>query len=263
MKRPLTAAALSVLFISCIAASSAVLDPSPHRPQPEAPAPAKAANHPATDHHIDPDKITAETQKDLPGKDSLGFVWWIPHEFWRASLAQEQGITPEMIDGLVDSLSNYTIVMVVDGTMDADGGPSFVAESALRDALTLVDPKGTVHSPLDNSKINATTRAMFNQMKPLLAASAGEMGRSMHVFYFPGKHEDGSPVVDPRSDGMLQVKVNERAVKFRLPLGSLMPEKVCPTCAESLNGAWKFCPWDGAALKPAPAPDAPAAGAPK
>ena len=49
-------------------------------------------------------------------------------------------------------------------------------------------------------------------------------------------------------EGSFTVKMMDETYNWRLPLGSLLPKKVCRTCGESLNGAWKFCPWDGTKL---------------
>jgi hypothetical protein len=44
------------------------------------------------------------------------------------------------------------------------------------------------------------------------------------------------------------VKMGEKEFHWRLPLGSLLPPKICPKCGETFSGAYKFCPWDGSTL---------------
>ncbi|MBC7773588.1 MAG: hypothetical protein H7210_13920 [Pyrinomonadaceae bacterium] len=97
---------------------------------------------PPAKHVVDTDKLVAETQKDLPGKDSVGFVWWIPKEFWQACFAEEEDIPQEESDAIVEKIGRYTILMVVDGEINDEMEMTFVAESALRKGLKLIDPSG-------------------------------------------------------------------------------------------------------------------------
>ena len=73
----------------------------------------------------------------------------------------------------------------------------------------------------------------------------GPAGRNFHFFFFPATTEAGTAIADPRLPGDFSVRVVNERYSWRLPLGSLLPEKVCPADGERLNGAWLFCPWHG------------------
>jgi len=49
--------------------------------------------------------------------------------------------------------------------------------------------------------------------------------------------------------GKFQTKILlHMKTRWRTPLGSLLPLKICPKDGEGMNGAWNFCPWDGEKL---------------
>ena len=53
---------------------------------------------------------------------------------------------------------------------------------------------------------------------------------------------------DAKKEGFFLVELGENEFRWRLPLSSLLPLTICPTCGEELSGAYKFCPWDGTKL---------------
>ena len=74
------------------------------------------------------------------------------------------------------------------------------------------------------------------------------MGENIHFYVFPGGNKDGTRIGDPTKEGACEMSVGERTFKWKLPLGSLLPQQKCPTCGETLSGAYKFCPYDGTKL---------------
>jgi len=76
----------------------------------------------------------------------------------------------------------------------------------------------------------------------------GPTGQNTHFFLFPAKNEKGQKIAEAKKEGTFSVELNEREFSWRLPLSSLLPPKICPTCGEKLSGAYKFCPWDGSKL---------------
>ena len=74
----------------------------------------------------------------------------------------------------------------------------------------------------------------------------------MHLYLFPAKNKADKPIMEAKKDGAFTIGLADESFNWKLPLGSLLPPKVCPVDGEELNGAWKFCPWHGEALKPKP-----------
>ena len=52
-----------------------------------------------------------------------------------------------------------------------------------------------------------------------------------------------------KSKGGVKFKVATQEFRWRLPLGALMPAKVCAKCNDKCSGAWDYCPWCGTRLE--------------
>lgn len=203
--------------------------------------------------------IIQETQKQSEGNNALGLVWWVPEEAWKALLEQERSLTPSGVEEILGVLRPYLVIAAVDGSLGPMGAPSFRSKEAVRDSLTVIDAHGTEYRPLKDEELSGDATNLFASMKPGLAGIAGPIGEHMHFFCFPPKTEEGQRIADPLESGELTVKMADQTFRWRLPLGSLLPPKVCPVDGELMSGAWTYCPWHGEKLQPLPAsPEVPA-----
>lgn len=209
---------------------------------------------------VDLGRLVEETQRSSPEPDRMTLVWWIPEEFWRASFSQDASMTKAQTDAFVQTISPYMMFAIVDGKLGALGGVTYKSEEVIRGTIQVVDARGTVYRPLAGDKIDPDTRNLLAMMKPVLGNMMGKMGENMHFVVFPGKDAQGRRIADALKDGSLTLKMGADVFEWKLPLGSLLPPKVCPVDHEQMNGAWKFCPWHGEKLVPKPAkPSAPGA----
>ena len=212
-----------------------------------------AAERPA---QVDLAELIRETQKQSADSSSLELVWWMPIEFWQASMGTE--LSAEQREQVIGLLRPYLMFAVVDGTIGPLGGVTFSPEPTVRSQIKLFDVKGRSYAPLPEEKISADVKNLFQIMRPMLQNIIGRLGENLHFFVFPAVDETGARIGDPRSEGALEVQLGERRFRWRLPLGSLLAPKLCPEDGEELNGAWTYCPWHGVKLKSeAPAPAAP------
>ncbi len=184
--------------------------------------------------------LMSDTQKDTPDPDRITMVWWLPDEYWEAVLQEEAGEA-------LFVLGAYVVMGVVDGKIGPFGGVTFQDEVSVRNRLRLVDGAGNTHTPLPQDQVNADARSLLSMMRPVLGNVAGPMGENFHFFVFSGG-EGGTPLFSATEEGSFSVFIGDEEFAWRLPLGSLMPPKYCPVDGEVLSGAWKFCPWHGAAL---------------
>ena len=198
---------------------------------------------------INVNKLIEETQLMAEGADDMTLVWWMPNEFWEVSFAQEPTISAADAQKSLDILKNYTIIMLVDGTIGTFGGVTYKSESYLRSNTTVSDKNGQTYSPLSSSEIDADTKSLLSAMKPVFANMLGPMGENMHFMIFPGHDRSGNPMTNALEEGSFIVTTSGKLFKFRLPLGALLPVKICPVDGEEMNGAWKYCPWHGVELK--------------
>lgn len=74
------------------------------------------------------------------------------------------------------------------------------------------------------------------------------MGQNLLVFLFPAVGKDNQKIADAKKAGSFAVNIGKLEYKWRLPLGSVVPPKICPKCGEKLSGAYTYCPYDGTKL---------------
>ena len=197
---------------------------------------------------VDLNALVQETQKMTLKVDEMTLVWWIPEEYWQVSFAQDPTMTEAQIDVFLKVLRPYMLIVVVDGQMGTFGGITYKSEADIKTSIQIIDNQGTRCLPLSEDKIDADTKNFLSMMKPIFVNMLGPMGQNMHFFVFSGKNEKGQKIADAKKDGAFLVKLGEREFRWRLPLGSLLPPKMCLKCKEKCSGAWNFCPWCGTKL---------------
>jgi hypothetical protein len=194
--------------------------------------------------------LIRDTQKQggVPGK--LRLIWWIPEEFWRLSFGQGTSLTRDAQESFLGAVRPYLIVAAVDGRLGPLGGVEFLDQESLRRNLKVVDSKGAIYEPLPEELVSADVKNLSTILKAMFGNMLGPMGGGLHLFFFPATGRDGTAIAAATREGSFAVKLSEESFLWRLPLGSLIPPKICPVDNEKLNGAWKFCPWHGIALGP-------------
>ncbi|UCG51919.1 MAG: hypothetical protein JSW58_17430 [Candidatus Latescibacterota bacterium] len=203
----------------------------------------------AQDEKVDINALVQEIQKMSDETDEMTLVWWIPEEFWLVSFAQDPSVTETQTQEFLSVLRPYTIIAVVDGTLGPFGGVTYRPEAEIRSTIRIKDNQGTRYQPLGEDEVGADTKSLLAMMKPVFVNMFGPMGENMHFVIFPAKDKEGRRIGEAKREGAFSVSLGEREFRWRLPLGSLLPPKICPTCGEKLSGAYGFCPWDGAELK--------------
>ena len=203
----------------------------------------------AQDRRVDINALVEETQKMSKETDEMTLLWWIPEDFWQVSFAQDPNMTAAQAEEFIRVVRPYMIVVAVDGKIGSFGGVTYKSEATLRNSIQIIDNQGTSYPPLSEEHIDADVKNFLAMMKPVFGNMLGPMGQNMHFFLFPSKNITGQNIAVAKSDGTFWVKLDKRKFKWRLPLGSLLPPKICPIDGEKLSGAWKFCPWHGAKLK--------------
>jgi len=206
----------------------------------------------AQDYKPKMDDIIKDTQKMVNDENGMAIVWWIPLEFWQASLDRNPNVSREQAAKFLDVLRPYTVVVVMESKIGPLGGMTFKPESETRQRLTILDGAGKSYSPLDEDSIDADAKNFVNIMKPMLGSSMGPLGKNLNFYFFPARDKKGGNIADSKSEGFFKVELDPQEYAFRLPLGSLLPPTKCPKCGEKLSGGYKFCPYDGTALTKRP-----------
>jgi len=193
--------------------------------------------------------IVRETEKIGNRAGRVTLVWWIPAEFWQAALTAAGTIPADKVKEIVGTISDINVVAVVDGKVGGLGQVEFVPQAELEKSLSAIDSQGKPLLMIPESKQSTATKNLLGMMKPMMANMMGDLGKSLSFFVFEGKNKDGSRRFDPTKPGLLVVRLSGEEFRWRLPLGSLLPEKICPKCNETLPGNYVFCPFDATLLK--------------
>jgi len=193
--------------------------------------------------------IVRDTQKAGNRAGRITLVWWMPAEFWQAALAAAGTIPATKAQEMVDTISDVNVVAVIDGKVGGFAQVDFVPQAELEKNLSASDGQGKPLLIIPESKQSTATRNLLAVMKPITSTMMGELGKNFSFFVFEGKNKDGSRRVDPAKPGSLMLRLGGEEFRWRLPLGSLLPEKICPKCNETLPGNYIFCPFDGTPLK--------------
>ncbi len=201
---------------------------------------------------IDITLLDRELQWASPDPRDLSMVWIFPRIMMEALFAQ--GGTPDSGAAVVlDVFDPYLIIGVVRGHYDETGAPRFESEDAVRNSVRVLDSNGTPHRPISHP--DARARDALWAIQQTHAAGLGELGVHTTFCLFPAKRDDGEPVfpIDRRAKLTVELAalgpLPAQQVVWRLPLASVLRNRICPRCGEAFNGAWRFCPWDGSALQ--------------
>jgi len=193
-------------------------------------------------------------------EDHMTIVFWLPTEFWRASLESGGKVTAKEIDKFVKELDQYVVLAVADGQVGIAGSVNFAEPELLKGAVTIENARGALLSALPDDAISGGVKNMAEMLRPVWANMLGKLGLHLAVIIFPGTETSGSRTVEPTKEGIFVVHVGPVTVRYRLPLGSLLPPVIDEKTGESFPGNYHFNPFTGHKLSPAPArPEQPAA----
>ena len=206
---------------------------------------------PKAEQKFDLHALTQELSRTKKVGDSVLLVFWFPQEFFKASVQDSARLTDDQKAQYAQALSPYTTIAVIDAKEGGFGTLTYKSEAEVRDEIRFFDSQGKAHEPLVEDDISGEARVILGAFKPIMTNMMGPMGKNLHLFFFPVKGDDGKALFDVKSKGAVTVKVGTDEFRWRLPLGSLLPPKICSKCQEKCNGAWDFCPWCGNHLETA------------
>lgn len=194
-------------------------------------------------------KFVKETQKSISKPGSVGFVWWIPVEFWEITFKRQTAELTDQQQEMINVLSPYTIFAIVDGKMGPYGGVTYITKDSIRDSIELQDLRGKIHKPLDEYELNGDVLNLLTAMNPMLKNMMGKLGENLNFYVFRAMDKDKNRYTNPLEKGFFSIKYLDKQLEWRLPIGSLLAPKKCAITNEVMNGAWEFCPYHGNKLE--------------
>lgn len=201
--------------------------------------PAKAADGP------DYGALIRDLTKMEKTSDRMTVVMWMPEEFWKLALSANGRLSQKGISDTLDLVRPYTLIAVLDGQSTAFGGYSYTDDQTLITSVRLEDSRGALYQPLDPDHVSGGIRNLLGAMRPVMANMMGAMGQHMVFLAFPGTDKAGKPIADETGTGSLTVRVGDVALRYQLPLPSLLPASLDPKTGESFPGTYRFNPYTG------------------
>lgn len=198
--------------------------------------------------------MTKDLEMLARAEDRITLVLWLPTEFWRVSLESGGRVTPKEVERFTREIDPYVVVAVADGQVGFAGAVTFSEPELVKNAVTIENGRGETFSPLPDEAISAGIRTLMQMMRPVFGNMMGPMGLHTSFIVFPGTTKTGDRTVEPTKEGTLIVHVGTVAVRYRLPLASLLPPVIDEKTGETFPGTYHFNPYTGNKLSPAPVP---------
>jgi len=200
-------------------------------------------------NNIDINTFSQEIQKNSTQAGEMTTLLWFPEEYWQLALSQSPNASAIQAEEFMKVLRPYTVVAVIEGNVGTYGTVTYKTEPDIRSRIQLVDSQGNTYSPYSDEGVNAEAKGLLAIMKMGITNSMGPKGQNMYFFFFPAQGKNGQNIAQAKQQGFFSVKLGDREFRWELPLNSVLPSKVCPTCKKKLSGSYKFCPWDGTKLE--------------
>jgi hypothetical protein len=187
--------------------------------------------------------LVRDTQRTTLEGEAFSLVWWIPEQFWDESLKGNAGVPEAMRAQFISVMGEYNIVALLRASTTAAGMGGVQSKEELA-KNTRVEIGGKVFEPLPAEQIAPAALALLSQVKPMLAATMGQVGQGMEFLVYPGK-ADGKLLVNAAQTGSLAITFYGKKHQWRLPLGSLLPPRVDKKTGEDFPGNYQYNPFTG------------------
>ncbi len=205
---------------------------------------------------IDVNAVTEEGQIIAGGDNQLDLIWWIPLEFWQASMGANEAVPDFQAKMITDTLRPYSVLAVVQADISDFGAFSFYGEDAISDNLLIeyFNEAGDRTVVSHTAEVSPDVVLMLNQMVPVLAAAMGNMGENFYFFPLPDEAAKEIRLISPYEKGKIRVTLGARkdaeksVLEFELPFDSLHVPRMCPN-GKAAHISWDYCPWSGKKLK--------------
>jgi hypothetical protein len=195
---------------------------------------------------VDVQQLTQESQRVTNEGGTLSLVWWLPRQWWDATLGANPNLTAEGRAKVDATLAPFTIFALVHAKSGLATLDAATKADMLQNAKLEVD--GHVVEPLAPDKVDAGAQAVLAAMKPALAGVLGKLGQSIELVVYPNRDGDRT-ILDAAKPGAFTYTFYEQTYSWRLPLGAVLPPKVDAKTGETFPGNYEFNPFTGERLQ--------------
>ena len=201
---------------------------------------------------VDVSAMTNETQRTSYA-GGVHLAWWIPPEYWEASLSRDGNVTDAARKQVLDTLRGYSMIAVVQAEVGALGNFTFYERDAVIKGLKLELSDGKDWASLvPLAEVPQKLAPLLKVLGPILSSAMGPMGQNMNFFVLDDQKKGGR-LISPYEPGMLRITLSDnKGVKLEpllieFPLDSLYVPRRCPN-GKPAHVSWMVCPWDGSKL---------------
>lgn len=201
---------------------------------------------------VDISAMTNETQRTSYA-GGVHLAWWIPPEYWEASLSRDANVTDTARKQVLDTLRGYSMLAVVQAEVGALGNFTFYERDAVIKGLKLELSDGKDWASLvPLAEVPQKLAPLLKVLGPILSSAMGPMGQNMNFFVLDDQKKGGR-LISPYEPGMLRITLTDnKGVKLEpllieFPLDSLYVPRRCPN-GKPAHVSWMVCPWDGSKL---------------
>jgi hypothetical protein len=201
---------------------------------------------------VDVSAMTRETQKTLHA-DGVHLVWWIPPEYWAASIKNDSSMSSEHRKALMDVMEKYSMLAIVQAEVTPFGSFSFYDRDSITKGMKIEILNGKDHKtikPLE--KVPDELALLLKVLSPILEAALGNMGKNLNFFVLADRVK-GDRLLSPYGHDTLSVSLTSKQgtvlgpAAFEFPLDALYVPRQCPN-GKPAHVSWVVCPWDGSKL---------------
>jgi len=196
--------------------------------------------------------LTDETQR-ISYSGGVHIAWWMPPEFWEATLARDSNVTDAEREGVMEILRKHSMLAVVQGEVGTQGDISFYSREAITKGLKIeLSDTRTWTELAPVKKVPDDLARMLDVFGPMLSAAIGSMGENLNFFVLEDQKK-GKRLISPYEPGALRISLkNDKGEEvepflIELPLDSLYVPRLCPN-GKPAHISWVVCPWDGSKL---------------
>lgn len=203
---------------------------------------------------VDSDALAEECQESVEPTPGMNIIWYVPPEFWAATLHGEEGMSRKTVEDFTAAIEGHFLLGVLRADISDFGRFTFHNENKVREKLAVVyrDSDGKRHKLTAIEKPKAELQMILGMIKPVITAAMGNMGEGFHFYVYQDTGPQGERLVDPYAPGQLVIdmaRLSEETggrVTIDMPLNTLYVPRTC--CNKSMHVSWNYCPHCGQPL---------------
>ena len=192
-------------------------------------------------------ELIKETQKAIKIADGgeVIFIWWTPTEYWELSFKNDPYVTSSFVNKFMQIMESYSIFAMHHGKMSPLGSITSKSKEEITNKISITLEDSTQLYPLSENEITEDIKNYMMFIKPWFSKVLGNIGDGTEFIVFNNRKSYNKLYIDPKTRNSFSVNYDSLSFTWRLPLGSLLPNKFDPETKETFPGNYNFNPFTG------------------